>query len=582
MTLSLIDWLIIAFYIAISLFIGFYFSKRGSKNITEYFVAGRKVTWWLAGVSMVATTFAADTPLVISAIIRTKGLQGNWYWWSGAIGAVMCVYFFARLWRRSGIITDAEFMELRYHGKTGSFLRGFYALFRSVLCNSVVLGWVILAMSKIIYVLLGWPKVMSVWILVAISVLYILFSGLWGVLVTDFIQFILAMTGCIALAAIVIVKSGGFTLLIEKALQSCETVSASGAASNLVEPSQLMTIFPSFETFNIAAITFLAFVSLQWWQSAQGDGFLAQRLFSCKNEKHSFLAVLFYSFLHYAVRPWPWIIVGIGSLIFFPDLKDPEIAYPMMMMKFLPIGLKGFLVAGFLAAFMSTVSTHINLGSSYLVNDVYKRFFVKNGSDRHYVIVSRIGVIAMAILAGISSFLMNSVYSAWLLGATLMAATAFIVILRWYWWRINAWSEISALAAAIAIALFLFTSPTFSGDNYYAARLAIIMLGTTIVAIITTLLTKPEPDACLEKFYRKVKPSGWWGHIADKCHDIEIIKVGAPEFINWILTVLCIYSSLFAVTWLMMGKTTSGLISGLTCLALLAVILKRINQMRWD
>ncbi|MCX5786397.1 MAG: Na+:solute symporter [Elusimicrobia bacterium] len=582
MALSAIDWTIIAAYTGLSMLIGLYFSKRGSKNMAEYFVAGRDVTWWLAGISMVATTFAADTPLVVSAIVRTKGLQGNWYWWSSVMGAVMCIYFFARLWRRSGIITDAEFMEVRYHGKAGAFLRGFYAFFRSILCNSIVMGWVILAMSKIVYVLLGWPKTMSVWILVCISVVYILFSGLWGVLATDFFQFILAMSGCITFAAIVMVKAGGPAALIDKAVMACSAAAAADPQSNLVAPSQLMNLFPSFDSLNAGVIMFFAFVSLQWWQSAQGDGFLAQRLFSCKNEKHSLLSVLFYSFLHYAIRPWPWIIVGLGSLIFFPVLADPETAYPLMMIKFLPVGLKGVLVASFLAAFMSTLSTHINLGASYMVNDIYKRFFVPEASDKHYVAVSRISILVMTGLAGVASLLMHSVYSAWLLGTALMSGTALIVMLRWYWWRINAWSEISGIIAALAITLSLAASPTLGADKYYALRLFIIIFGTTAVSVITTFLTEPEPYDHLEKFYRRVRPSGWWGKLAERCPDVHPVKIGMAEFTDWGLTVVCIYSSLFGIGWLVLGRIKTGVISCLLCAVLLTVILKRINLMKWD
>ncbi|MCM8782072.1 MAG: sodium:proline symporter, partial [Candidatus Omnitrophica bacterium] len=296
MVLSKLDWSVVIIYMLISVAIGMWFTKRGSKGILEYFVAGREVNWWLAGTSIVATSFAADTPLAIASIVRTRGLQGNWYWWSGVMGGVLCVYFYARLWRRANLITDAEFMEIRYHGKPAAFLRGFHAFYRSIFWNAVVLGWVILAMYKIVNVLLGWPKVFSTWTLVFIAVIYIFFSGLWGVIATDFFQFILAMTGCIILAAIVIAKTGGPVALLTKSIAACKAAHAlPNLQSRVVDSTQLVNIFPNLQSSQLAVITFLVFILVQWWGGGEGGGFLAQRLFSCKNEKHSLLAVLWYN-----------------------------------------------------------------------------------------------------------------------------------------------------------------------------------------------------------------------------------------------------------------------------------------------
>ncbi|MBI5242386.1 MAG: Na+:solute symporter [Elusimicrobia bacterium] len=581
MALSPLDWGVILLYLALSVAIGLYFSKRGSGGLAEYFVAGREVTWWLAGVSMVATTFAADTPLVVSAIVRTKGLQGNWFWWSSVMGGVLCVFFFARLWRRADLITDAEFMELRYHGAAGTFLRGFYAFFRSVVCNAIVMGWVILAMYKIVFALLGWPKAPSVWGLVGVAVAYIFFSGLWGVLATDFFQFILAMAGCIWLAGIVLVDAGGPHALIAKAAAACQAASAAHPQSAVVAPDQLANIFPNFASSPIAVITFFVLIFMQWWQSGQGDGFLAQRLFSCKDEKHSVLAVLFYSFLHYAVRPWPWIIVGMGSLIYFPNLADPETAYPLMMIKFLPNGLRGMLVAGFLAAFMSTISTHINLGASYMVSDLYKRFLVKDASQRHYVWASRAAILVMTALAGLACLLMKSVYSAWLLASALMAGPALIVLLRWYWWRINAWSELAALLSALALALGLAKSSFLAGDDNYAFRLLLIIGACTGVALLATYLSKPEPEEHLEKFFRRVRPAGWWGEVAAKCADVKRLKAGREEVLSWLLTVVSIYLALFGLGWLVMGRAFLGAAGLGLSLVLVGTVLKRIDRMEW-
>ncbi len=590
MVLSTLDWGIIVLYMLISIAIGLYFSKAGSRGILEYFVAGRTVNWWLAGTSIVATSFAADTPLVIAAIVRTRGLQGNWYWWSGVMGGVLCVYFYARLWRRANLITDAEFMEVRYHGKPAAFLRGFYAFYRSIFWNSVVLGWVILAMYKIVNVLLGWPKVFSTWLFVIISVVYIFFSGLWGVIATDFFQFILAMTGCIILAAIVVVKVGGPAALVAKSVAAAKAANAMQLQSKVVDSSQLVNIFPNLQSSHLAIITFLVFILVQWWGGGEGGGFLAQRLFSCKNEKHSLLAVLWFNFAHYAVRPWPWIIVGLGSLIFFPNISDPETAYPKMMIQFLPNGLRGMLVAAFLAAFMSTVATHINWGASYLVNDLYKRFLVKKASERHYVWISRLGILIMTALAGGACLMMHSIYSAWLFVTGLMAGVCLILLLRWYWWRINVWAEIAALISTAVISITLLVPavgkfvglPLLYTDDYYPIRFVAILILCTTISLLTAFLTPPEPDEQLEKFYRRVRPGGWWAHIEAKCADVKKLHLGKPELVGWFLTVISIYAALFGLGWLVMGQYIKGTVAAIICAVTIVMILKEIKKMEWE
>ncbi|PIU41701.1 MAG: sodium:proline symporter [Candidatus Omnitrophica bacterium CG07_land_8_20_14_0_80_42_15] len=581
MTLSGLDWGIIILYMLISIGIGLYFTKTGSKGILEYFVAGREVNWWLAGTSIVATSFAADTPLAIAAIVRTKGLQGNWYWWSGVMGGVLCVFFYARLWRRADLITDAELLEARYYGKPAAFLRSFYACYRSIFWNSVVLGWVILAMYKIVHVLLGWPKVFSTWTLVLIALVYIFFSGLWGVIATDFFQFILAMGGCIILAGIILADVGGPSALITKSVAAAKLANTMPLQSSVVDSSQLVNVFPNFQSSSLAIITFLIFMLVQWWGGGEGGGFLAQRLFSCKNEKHSLLAVLWYNFAHYAVRPWPWIIVGLASLIYFPNIKDPETAYPMMMIKFLPNGLRGLMISAFLAAFMSTVVTHINWGASYIVNDLYKRFFVRNASERHYVWISRLSIVFMTALAGFACLAMNSIYSAWLFITALMMGTSFVILLRWYWWRVNVWVEIASLASTIFISLALLRVPVLNTDDYYPIRLVITLVFCTGVSIIVAFLTPPEPMEHLEKFYRRVRPAGWWGPVAMRCKDVEKFHVGTPEIYSWVLTVVSIYAALFGLGWLIMGMYLRGIIALILCVLTVIAILKEIEKMDW-
>ncbi|PIU41700.1 MAG: sodium:proline symporter [Candidatus Omnitrophica bacterium CG07_land_8_20_14_0_80_42_15] len=590
MVLSKVDWAIIIGYMLISVSIGMYFTKKGSKSIVDYFVAGREVHWLLAGTSIVATSFAADTPLAISAIVRTRGLQGNWYWWSGVMGGVLCVFFYARLWRRAKLITDAEFMEIRYHGKPAAFLRGFHAAYRSIFWNSVVLGWVILAMYKVVHVLLGWPKVLTTWSLISIAVIYISFSGLWGVLATDFFQFILAMTGCIILAGIVLVKTGGPAALVEKSVAAANALQGAHLQSNIADGSQLASIFPNVESSTLAVITFLVFILVQWWGGGEGGGFLAQRLFSCKNEKHSLYAVLWFNFAHYAIRPWPWIIVGLGSVIYFPNLADPETAFPCMMIKFLPNGLRGMMVAAFFAAFMSCTVTHINWGASYLVNDIYKRFLFKKGTEKHYLFMSRVAIILMTCLAGTACMMMTSIYSAWLFIMSLMVGTSAIVLLRWYWWRINVWSEITSLISSAVISILLL-QPSFSKfvgmprlwtDEYYPIRLVITLFACTGLSLLVAFLTPPEPDDHLEKFFRRVRPGGWWGHIAERCKDVKKLHLGWPEAVNWLLTVISIYAALFGLGWLVMGKYWRGTISMIISFVTIRLIVRLIDKMEWD
>ncbi|MBI4435836.1 MAG: Na+:solute symporter [Candidatus Omnitrophica bacterium] len=584
-SLALIDWLIILAYFVLSLSIGLYYTKRATGSLTEYFVAGRTLSWWLAGTSIVATSFAADTPLAIAGIVRTRGIQGNWYWWSGLMGGMLCVFFYARLWRRARILTDVEFVELRYGGKAASLLRLFHALYRSTLFNCVTMGWVILAMTKIVHELLGWDKAFSVGILVFVTLIYTLLSGLWGAVVTDFFQFIWAMLGCIMLAVIVVVKTGGPAALAMKSVAAAKTLSASETLSKVVAPDQLLGFVPSPGATKLAVFSFFVFIFFQWLGGGEGGGFLAQRLFSTKNEKHSMLAVLWYNFAHYAVRPWPWIIVGLGSLIYFPNIADPESSYPKMMVLFLPVGLKGFLVAAFLAAFMSTITTHLNWGASYLINDVYKRFVKKDAPERHYVFMSQVATFMMAVLAGLTAWRMKSIYEAWLFIQLLMVGTSLVVLLRWYWWRVNAWSEVSAMISSLFISLTLEKAPYFrsiQGPDYYAVRLVITLGLCTVIWLVVTFLTKPVEQKQLEEFFRHVRPGGFWGPIARKCKDIKKLHLGWPEVTNFFLGTICIYASLFSIGWLVMGQYRLGLMAAALCAVSGWAMFFLISKMDWE
>jgi len=589
LSLAKIDWAIIFVYFAITTAIALHFSKRATGSLTEYFVAGRTLSWWVAGTSIVATSFAADTPLAIAAIVRTRGIQGNWYWWSGLMGGMLCVFFYARLWRRSRIITDVEFVELRYGGKPASLLRLFHAFYRSTVFNCITMGWVILAMSKIVQELLGWDKVVAVSVLVALTLVYTIFSGIWGVVATDFFQFIWAMFGSIVLAVICVVKLGGPKAFAEKAVAAAAAAQETETLSKVIEPGQLLSFTPTVGASNLAIFAFLVFILIQWWGGGEGGGFLAQRLFSTKNEKHSLLAVLWYNFAHYAVRPWPWIIVGLASLVYFPNLADPESAYPKMMVLLLPVGLKGIMVAAFLAAFMSTINTHLNWGASYLVNDVYKRFIRKGASERHYVLISQISTVGMAILAGLTAWSMQSIVRAWFFIQLLMVGTSVVVLLRWYWWRINAWSEIAAMISSLVISvalLYWVKIPSLGIDmgteDMYPVRLVITLALSTAIWLGVTFLTSPVPDERLADFFRRVRPGGAWGPIAKQCPDVKKLHLGWPEVANWFLGIICIFGSLFSIGWFVTGKFLFGAIGAVVCVIAGWFMFFNIRKMDWE
>jgi len=621
--LARIDWAIIIGYCVFVLGVGLYFSKRASGSLTEYFVAGRKLTWWIAGTSIVATSFAADTPLVISGWMRTHGLQRNWFWWSGILAMMLCTFFYARLWRRANILTDVEFTELRYHGKAAAGLRIFHASFRATIQNCLIMGWVMLAGSTIMEVALNLPtlvifknlsikfveygldvntvianpdlilwvlnaKLLGVILCVLIALSYCVLSGIWGVVVADFVQFGMAMTGAIALAVVVLKKLGGPANMVSMAMQNLTSgVVSNGANGMVVAADQLTRFTPPFNLSAgwLATYSFIVFIALQWLGGGQGGGFLAQRLFSCKNEKHSVLAMLWYNFAHYVIRPWPWIIVGIGSLVLLPKLPtgmNQEYAYPLMIMQYLPAGLKGILVASLLAAFMSTMDTHLNFGASYLVNDLYKRFLKKNASEKHYIFVSRISVVALAALAAIFAMYYKSIASAWYYFTEIMAGAGLVVLLRWYWWRINVWSEISSMATSFILANSLHFIPSLSGDPMYPIRLTIIVIVSTIVWVAVTFMTRPEPTEHLEKFYKRVRPGGNWGEIAVKHKEVHGLHIGYLEVLGFFAGVACLFTSLFGVGWLCMGKTLQGLIMLVIAAVLAIFMFTQIGKMNWE
>lgn len=567
MQLHWLDWAFIIAYCVAALVVGLYFTKRASEDVEEFFVGGRTFKWWLAGTSMVATTFAADTPLAVSKIARTEGIYGNWFWWSALMGGMLTVYFYARLWRRAGVVTDVEFIELRYEGKSAAVLRGFMAVYGGVLQNSIIMGWVLLAMMKICNVMLGWNGLTSIVVLMAITLVYTVLSGFWGVVMTDFIQFGMAMTGSVALAGIVVWKMGGPMEMVHQIQQ----------APNF-DP-KIFHFVPDFKTAtHLALLTFLVQIGIQWWGGGQGGGYIAQRLFATPSERDSVLSVLWFNFAHYVLRPWPWIIVGLASLVYFPELPggDAERAYPAMIMQFLPVGLKGLMVASLLAAFMSTMDTQLNWGASYVINDLYRRFMVKNATERHYVNASRFVQLILAGTGAFAAWQSETITGAWIYLATLTAGAGFVGLLRWYWWRINAWSEITALVGSFVVAngnqwakfLAFIGVPIseetmksiewfYAGDTY-ALRFLVIIGTCTALWLLVTYLTEPVSDKRLETFYRRVRPGGWWSHVAAKCPDVEQDRARGG-WLGWFAGTVCIYTGLFGIGYLLLGRSVPGL-----------------------
>ena len=547
MKLSPIDGVIIISYILFALGLGIYYSKRAGKNINEFFVSGRNLPWWLAGTSMVATTFAADTPLAVTGLVVKDGIAGNWLWWNMVLSGMLATFLFSRLWRRAEIITDVELTELRYAGKSASLLRGFRALYIGLPINCITMGWVILAMQKIIVLTFNLPdtgtsKVLVVLACMLIAGIYCALSGFWGVVITDLVQFGMAMIGSIVLAVIAVTKIGGIGVLKTKLTEM------HGASHSI------LNFFPDFGAGEMAILTFGVYLGVQWWAAngADGGGYIAQRMFAAKDERNTLLATLWFNIAHYTLRPWPWILVALVSMVVYPNLSDPEAGYPKLMLEYLPPGLLGLMLTAFLAAFMSTIDTHLNWGASYLVNDFYKRFFKPEADDRHYVVASRISVVLIMLVAGVTSLFMDSIAGAWKFLIALNAGIGLVQILRWYWWRINAWSEIAAMVTSAVVSTIVFTLPQ-TKDNF-AYQMLIIVPISTLSWLIATLVTSPVSEERLIAFYQRIRPNGgWWGRIPSLANVQPIGESSMPALLNWVLGSAFVYCTLFGFGKLLLG-----------------------------
>jgi len=567
MRLTLADWLVVALYFLFNIGVGLYYKRRASRDTAEFFLSGRNVPWWLAGTSMVATTFAADTPLAVTGFVAKNGIAGNWLWWNMLASGMLTVFFYARLWRRSGVMTDIEFAEIRYAGPPAAFLRGFRALYLGLLINCIILGWVNLAMAKILELVFGISKGEALWIVVGLILLtsaISTLSGLWGVLVTDLFQFVIKMGMVIVLAVVAVEAVGGIDAMRVKlaAVDQLRGATTGGRGS-------VLSFVPDVGSAWMPMITFFVYIAVNWWATwypgaePGGGGYVAQRMLSAKDEKHSLLATLWFNIAHYAIRPWPWILVALASLILYPGLADPETGYVRVMVDHLPSSLRGLMVAAFAAAFMSTIATHLNWGASYLVNDFYRRFVRRGDSESHYVLMSRLATLVLTVISAAVAFRIESIGGAWKLLIVTGAGTGGVLLLRWYWWRINAWSEVSAMIAAFVVSLLLQTAGGLDSDQPrdFAYIVLTTVAVTTAVWLAVTYLTRPESEATLEAFYRRTRPSRTgWGPVAARAADVRPSADGLANLLDWFAGCVLVYGALFGVGKLLLHETAPGVL----------------------
>jgi Na+/proline symporter len=563
-----LDWSILLLYFLFSLAVGLYFVRRAGKSTAEFFVSGRNLPWWLAGTSMVATSFSVDTPLLVTGWVRTAGIQRNWIWWCLALGGVLSAFVFAQLWRRSEVMTDVELAQLRYSGRPAAILRGFRAVYMTLYANCLTMAWVMLAMVKVFGVVFDVGEFEATLFAAGITLAYSTLSGLWGVVVTDLLQFVLMMGGAILLAVIVVGEVGGLAGMID-GLRASGYESWLGFLPALEESVPAASgggFWSDLLTWSSTAIaTFLVLITLQWWANKNADGgaVVIQRMAASRDEREAVLGTLWFQVANYAIRPWPWILVALATLLIYPEIDDPELAYPRAMVDFLPVGLFGLLLASLVAAFMSTLTSYINLSAAYVVNDLYRPFIARNRSERHYVSAGRIAsIIALTIGIGIS-FFANSISQLFLLLLTLGAGIGLVYIARWFWWRVNAWSEIAAMIASSVIGFVLGMSPQWGGPTFpFASQVVINLLGSTVVWMAITLVTQPVAMDRLVEFYRRVRPPGWWGPVREAAGVVGPAPTGRLKqgLVLWLLGTAFIYAAMFGVGKLLLLEWVWGLV----------------------
>lgn len=600
-----LDWGVVLAYLAIMLVIGLALHRRSSRNLTSFFTSDRNLPWWLAGASLIATSFASDTPLWITGLVRSYGIHAVWQYWTYFLGAGLAVFLFSRMWRRAGVITDNEVLEIRYAGRGAAFIRGFNAGWVALVLNVVTIGWVTKAMETILKETLGLDDAMRPWalaVVVVITLVYCAVSGLFGVVITDAIQLVLAMVGTLSLAWIAVGEVGGIGTLVEK-LQAMKSW-----------PGHTLGIGPQLGTLSstppgaLSFWNFIALLGFSWLGLSYCSGYICQRLLACKDEGHASKAMLSYTCFYWGFLAWPWILVALCSLVLLTPEQvgtNQEAAYPIMVMTYLPSGLRGILFVALLAAFMSTISTLINFGASYVVNDLYKRFLVRTREDGHYVNVSRVVTVVLAVGGALVSYASDSVLQLLTIAGAFTIGAVLIPLLRWFWWRMSAWGEFAAFLVSVGIVVLMLgfkvfdpfvaewlplldaegKAKAFSSDwDYYGLRILVVMVPCTLAAVATSLLTRPADADTLRRFIQLLRPPAFaWRRVAERLGVVyEPGETGVRILGGWLAMTACIASLLFCIGDLCLGRSLAAGIELVVFLATLTLCLRMSGHTRTD
>jgi len=580
--LGALDLVVLGGYFAMTLAVGLFFARRARRSMLDYFLSARSMPWWIAGTAMVATTFSADTPLAVTEMVAKNGVAGNWLWWSMLASGMLTVFFFAKLWRRAAVVTDVELAELRYSGRPAAFLRGFRAAYLGLLVNILIMGWVNLGMAKVLGGMLGVSKWAALVICLLLTALYTVLAGYWGVASANGLQYLFEMGGAIVLAFVSVAAVGGIDAMRARVGAAHPAFSPAGVRFGSADA--VLSVWPlsADAAWALPAITLATLLGVSWWASwypgaePGGGGYIAQNMLACRDERHSRAAALYFNVAHYAIRSWPWVVTALCSIAIYggslrnpAGAEDPGLNYVQMMVDYLPAGLRGFMLASFAAAYMSTQATQMNWGSSYLINDLYRRFVKEDASERHYVFASRIATALTVVLSLVATVFMNQIVKVWELLLTLGAGTGLVYILRWYWWRVNAWSEVAAMTSALVTSVSLrsigaryraFDPATPKG---FAMTLMTTTAITTAVWLATTFATAPEPRATLAAFYEKVRPAGpGWKRIAG-ADGVAARRGEIPRnLLFWALGTVFVYSIMFATGAVIFGQHSRALLFG--------------------
>jgi Na+/proline symporter len=620
MTLLPLDWVIVGFTILICFVPALFFGKRAGSSTSEFFASGRSVPWWLAGLSMVATTFSSDTPNWVTQQVRQYGVAGNWQWWAMVLTGVATVFFFARLWRRSGVMTDLEFYELRYSGKAASVVRGFRAVYLGLFFNCFIMAMVTLAACKIANILFGLPPWQTILVCGVLNVVFAAHSGLWGVLVIDMVQFFIKMTAVVAAAYFSLKEVARHTGVGDGALAGLhKLVSILGSQQVNFQPGSqpvlspidgtgqpILDVMPNFAMSELALMIFIVPIAIGWWANwypgaePGGGSYIAQRMLASKSEKDSLGGTLFFNLAHYVLRPWPWIITALCSIVIFPELKDIQAAFPAAdprlighdsafpaMLKFLPVGFAGLMMGGLIAANSSTILTHLNWGSSYLVHDFYRRFITPDADEKHYVMVGRVSTVGLYVFAALLSLALESAQDAFEILISIGAGTGLLYLLRWFWWRINAWTEVIAMISSFTISLIFFIMRKTGHAQPFAHTVLYSVAFTTICWLVAAYVTPPTTRERLIAFYRKVHPSGPGWRVIREEAGVTVAQAASHSdhmgsaTLGWVAGCLTIWSSLFAIGNFLYGRTPLALT--LTAVFIVSgLVLIVVTNRLWD